>query len=259
MTELAARAAVGYLRQIIAGRLDVVRGWFAPDVTIEDPRNGRVFASGIARHLDTQHYWLASVGATVEPIGCTGESGRAVAEQVLHLGFVTIHLSIVTDEGPQGVRAIRIYQSNLPLAGQHAGARPPMLAPRSFAIHGAVGEHVGGLAQGDLDRVLRAFEDDAVVVEPSGGAAMYSGLDEIRYYYSAILAQGGVPLEPCTITDDGVGCAIEYNVHRWGPHSIPAQAGVMVYHRGLTGRIATLRMYDDIDAPLGRSAPPPAR
>ena len=60
---------------------------------------------------------------------------------------------------------------------------------------------------------------------------------------------GGIPLEHCTLTDDGVRCAIEYNCVRWGVTDIPAQAGVAVYERGSSGLIATARIYDDVEPP----------
>ncbi len=61
---------------------------------------------------------------------------------------------------------------------------------------------------------------------------------------------GGIPLEHCTSTDDGRRCALEYNVVRWGRTEIPPEAGVAVYVRGVSGRLAAARIYDDSDMPL---------
>ena len=61
---------------------------------------------------------------------------------------------------------------------------------------------------------------------------------------------GGIPLEHCAVVDNGRTCALEYNVRRWGRTELPRQAGVAVYVRGESGRLAAARIYDDVDPPL---------
>ena len=46
-------------------------------------------------------------------------------------------------------------------------------------------------------------------------------------------------------------CALEYNVVRWGKTELPPEAGVAVYVRGPSGRLAAARVYDDAEPPLG--------
>ena len=53
------------------------------------------------------------------------------------------------------------------------------------------------------------------------------------------------------VTDDGVRCALEYNLVRWGSHDLPPQAGLGVYERGTGGLLAAVRIYDDVEAPTG--------
>jgi hypothetical protein len=65
---------------------------------------------------------------------------------------------------------------------------------------------------------------------------------------------GGVSLEHCAVTDDGRSCALEYNLVRWGRAELAPEAGLAVYVRGDTGRLASARIYDDADPPL-RSEP----
>jgi hypothetical protein len=60
-------------------------------------------------------------------------------------------------------------------------------------------------------------------------------------------------LQHCTVTDDGVRCALEYNCVRWGSHDLPSQAGIGVYERSREGLLAAVRIYDDIEAPFERS------
>jgi hypothetical protein len=40
-------------------------------------------------------------------------------------------------------------------------------------------------------------------------------------------------------------------VVRWGKTELPPQAGVAVYVRGESGKLAAARIYDDTDPPLG--------
>ena len=67
---------------------------------------------------------------------------------------------------------------------------------------------------------------------------------------SAWGSSGGIPLEHCTVIDDGRCCALEYNVVRWGTTELTPQAGVAVYERGADGGLAAARIYDDTDPPL---------
>lgn len=48
--------------------------------------------------------------------------------------------------------------------------------------------------------------------------------------------------------------ASTYNVVRWGRTELPPEAGVAVYVRGQSGRLAAARIYDDADPPLGVAA-----
>jgi hypothetical protein len=65
-------------------------------------------------------------------------------------------------------------------------------------------------------------------------------------------ASRSIPLEHCALVDDGRACALEYNVVRWGKTQLPPQAGVAVYVRCESGKLAAARIYDDADPPLGQ-------
>jgi hypothetical protein len=54
------------------------------------------------------------------------------------------------------------------------------------------------------------------------------------------------------VLDDGCYCALEYNVVAWGETQLAPQAGVAVYVRGPSGKLAAARIYDDVDPPLGQ-------
>jgi len=80
---------------------------------------------------------------------------------------------------------------------------------------------------------------------------------EIRVKYASKQARDGalatgIQLEHCTLIDDGRVCALEYNIVRRGEQYLPPQAGVAVYVRDPSGKLATARLYDDADPPLGQ-------
>ena len=53
------------------------------------------------------------------------------------------------------------------------------------------------------------------------------------------------------LTDDGVRCVVEYNCVRWGHQDLPPQAGLGVFERSPDGRLAAVRVYDDVEPPAG--------
>jgi len=96
----------------------------------------------------------------------------------------------------------------------------------------------------------RPSNPTATPAEPSGGVYVHRGAEGLRELYAHLFANGGgIPLEHCTLTDDGVRCAIEYNCVRWGVTNILSQAGVAVYERGNSGLLGAARIYDDVSPP----------
>ena len=67
------------------------------------------------------------------------------------------------------------------------------------------------------------------------------------------MVYGGIPVERCALVDDGRACAFEYNVVQWGKTELPPQAGLAAYVRGQSGKLAEVRIYDDVDPPVGPS------
>ena len=250
--------AVPYYEGILADQPDaLVRSFAARQPVLDDPRVGyvegarrlRAFASGTAE-------WLRERDAVVENVALTRTLTRTVEEVVLNLltdqgARVELPVAIVSDRNPdRTLKTIRVYHSMWPLTGGHR-VRPPLLPKDpNIVVPDVVGEYQRALAAGDLEAVLATYEEDAYAREPSGGEYIYRGKEQLREIYSAQFANGGgIPLEHCTVTDDGVRCAIEFNSVRWGITEIPPQAGVAVYERGKSGRLAGGRIYDDVDPP----------
>jgi hypothetical protein len=115
-----------------------------------------------------------------------------------------------------------------------------------------VGEYQRALAAGDIDAIVAVFEPDGYAREPAGGRYIHSGQDGLGAFYERMFSNdGGIPLELCVLVDDGRACALEYNVVRWGKTELPPEAGVAVYVRGESGKLAAARIYDDTDPPPG--------
>jgi hypothetical protein len=252
-----ANDALPYYEGIMANQPEALVRSFARQPQVNDPRVGyvegarelRAFVNGTAD-------WLRERDAVVENVALTRSQSRTVEEVVLHLlsdeGVrVELPVAIVTDRNPdRTIKTIRVYHSMWPLTGEHR-VRPPLL-PADPKLHadGSPGDYQRALAQGDLVGIVATFEADGYAREPSGSAYLHRGVEGLRTLYEQMFANGGgVGLEHCTLTDDGVRCAIEYNLVRWGVTDLPPQAGVAIYERGSSGLLAAARIYDDGEPP----------
>jgi hypothetical protein len=253
-----ANDAVPYYEGILADESGaLVRSFARQQPVLDDPRTGHVEGTGaFAAFGAEQAIWLRERDAVVENVALTRTPTRVVEEVVLHVladdgGRVELPVAVVSDRNPdRTVKMIRVYHSMWPLTGVHR-VRPPLL-PEDLTLHaeGIPGDYQRALAEGDLSGVIGTFEPDGYAREPSGGAYLHRGVEELRQVYEHMFANGGgIRLEHCTLADDGVRCAIEYNCVRWGTTDIPPQAGVAVYERGGSGLLAAARIYDDVEPP----------
>jgi hypothetical protein len=253
-----ANDAVPYYEGIMAGEPDALVSSFASrQPVLDDPRAGHVEGTvGLRAFVADQASWLRERDAVVENVALTRTPNRTVEEAVLRLlsdlgERVELPVAVVSDRNPdRTVKSVRVYHSLWPLTGEHR-VRPPLL-PEDPNLHaeGAPGVYQRALAEGDLEGTVGIFEPDGYAREPSGGAYLHRGEEGLREVYVHMFANGGgIPLEHCTLTDDGVRCAIEYNCVRWGATEIPPQAGVAVYERGGGGLLAAARIYDDVEPP----------
>jgi len=136
-----------------------------------------------------------------------------------------------------------------------ADGRPPLLEEDpALVLAPVIARYQRALATGDLDGILGVFKPEGYVREPSGGSHVHRGRDGLRRFYAGLFALGALSLEHCAATDDGVACALEYNVVRWGGTPLPPQAGIAVYERGASGLLAAARMYDDVVVPSSLTA-----
>jgi hypothetical protein len=249
--------SVPYFDGLMAGEQDALLESFAGEPELHDPVRGRVKGRrAFEAFVADRNAWLAQRGASVEDIEHVITEQRGFEEVVLHLerqnGRVELPVAIVADHrSDRRIDELRIYHSTWGLTGRHAH-RPPLLQQDpELRISDVVGEYQHALAAGDVDAVLATFEPDAYAREPAGGEYVHRGRDGLRSFYELLFSNdGGISLEHCAQVDDGRACALEYNVVRWGRAELRPQAGVAVYVRGQSGKLAVARIYDDADPPL---------
>ena len=250
---LSADPTESYLEALLAGDTPALLAAFAAEPAVDDPLGGRVRGEADFRRFAAErHAWLAERSARVDPLRATRATGRTVFETLVHLCLpespVELPVAVVGVHAPQGgLSDVRVYHSLWPLIGSHR-VRPPLL-PADPAAHvtGAVAEYQQALAAGDVEAIVGTFEPDGYFREPAGGEYLYRGREKLHEFMTYILSPGGIGLEHCAITDDGVACALEFNAVRFGPNAITPQAGVAVYERGPSGRLHAARIYDDVN------------
>jgi hypothetical protein len=250
-------AFIPYFDGLMAGELDALAKSFAVEPELHVPLRGRIRGtSALEAYASTTSSWLTRHNAVVEDVAHVMTERHGFEETVLHFdgdgGRIALPVAIVADHLPNGkLEELRIYFSNWPLAGRHVN-RPPLLQPDlQLRLSDVVGEYQHALAEGDVGAIVAAFEPDGYAREPAGGQDLYRGPDGLRSFYEQLFSNdGGILLEHCAAIDDGHSCALEYNVVRWGRSELAPQAGVAVYVRGPSGRLAAARIYDDVDPPL---------
>jgi SnoaL-like protein len=246
-----------YFAGFLTGETHALIGSFVGEPEIHYPVRGRVRGRrAFTAYAVATQAWLEEREASIEDVRIVRTECRSIGEAILHLGGddgrVDLPVAIVTDRRPdRRIEEVRVYYSSWPLTGRHAN-RPPLLQPDpELRESDVVGEYQRALAAGDVDAIVATFEPDAYAREPAGGDHVHRGHKGLRQFYERLFSNGGgIPLEHCSVVDDGRTCALEYNVVRWGRTELPPEAGIAVYVRGESGKLAAARIYDDADPPL---------
>jgi limonene-1,2-epoxide hydrolase len=224
------------------------------EVVIYDPRAGELRGHRQVRQFVRRNVsWQTGLHARSEVVASTVAGGRAVVELLARMDHKGQQLEwpvAVVAESPDDESVVfRTYCSQWP-HDEERPVRPPILPSHPVQLTGAVARYQAGLAAGDTDAVVSAFEPDGCFRGPFGPGHEHRGTAELRAFFDRCFsAGGGIVLEGCEVTDDGVRCALEYNCVGWGRHDLPPQAGIGVYERGPDGLLAAVRVYDDVVAP----------
>ena len=233
----------------------VLRDAWPGEVVVHDPHVGEVRGRRELRQfVRGNQAWLAERHARIQTLACTVVGDRAVVEMLAQLADASQHevawpLAVVAESPDDRSVVFRTYCSQWPVDGRRH-LRSPILPPGPAAPGDVVGRHLSALAAGDTDAIVSTFEPDGCLSEPIGSGRVHRGTDGLRAFFTRCFSDGGgIGLEPCVVTDDGVRCAMEYNCVRWGSRDLPSQAGLGVYERGSGGLLAAVRLYDDVEQP----------
>ncbi len=228
------------------------------EVVVYDPRAGEVRGHEELRQFVRQsRSVLAGHLAGTETVAATVVDGRAVVELLAHMHYderdVLWPVAVVAEFPDERSVVFRSYFSRWVFDGlRHF--RPSILEPAPEQPSGIVGRFQAALDAGDTEAVVSTFASNGYVRESIGEPFVHRGSSELRAYFSTCFsAGGGISLQDCGMTDDGLRCALEYNCVRWGHDEMPPQAGLAVFERSPDGLLAAARVYDDVDPPVKRS------
>jgi ketosteroid isomerase-like protein len=242
-----------YFAALENGDVRALEGVWPGEIVIFDPRAGEVRGHrDLRRFVRHNRAWLHERHATTERVASTRVGSRAVVELLAHLthddGDLPWPLAVVAESADDRSVVFRTYCSQWPVDGL-AHVRPPILEARDVASGDIVRRFQAALGAGDTDAIVDTFAPDGYFREPIGPQYLHRGTSALRSFFAARLNSGGIVLEDCAVTDDGVRCALEYNCVRWGPKDLPPQAGIAVFERGTDGLLAAVRVYDDVQGP----------
>ncbi|HEV8175244.1 MAG TPA: nuclear transport factor 2 family protein [Actinoplanes sp.] len=246
-----------YFTALNKGDTDALETVWPGEVVVYDPRAGEIRGHKQLRRFVSQNQaWLAERHARIETMAATCVGGRAVVELLAHLddgGREMAWPVAVVAEAPDDRSVVfRTYCSQWPVDGRRH-LRAPILKPGAAHPGDVIGRYQAALEAGDAEAIVSTFASDGYFREPIGPPYTHRGTRELRSFFTrSFSAGGGIGLQHCAVTDDGVRCALEYNCVRWGSHDLPPQAGLGVYERGPDGLLAAARVYDDVEAPVGR-------
>jgi hypothetical protein len=251
-------APVPYFAGMQTGESEALVKSFAGEPELHHPVRGRVKGRrAFERFVAETNSWLTERNVEWGDVERIITPHRGVEETVLMVdgdgGRIELPVAIVADrDGDARIIELRIYFGAWPLTGRHTN-RPPLLQPDpDLEPPDVVGEYQRALVAGDVEAAVAAFEADAYVREPAGGPYVHRSREQLVALYALFFSNGGgIPLEHCTVTDDDRSCALEYNLVQWGRTELPPEAGLAVYVRGTTGKLASARIYDDADPPIG--------
>jgi hypothetical protein len=247
--------AAEYLHALNEGETRELETAWPGEVTVYDPRAGEIRTRHrLRRFVRDNHAWFAAHDARVETVATTSANGRVVLELLAHVtgddGQPIAWPVAVVAESPDELSIVfRTYCSQWPV-NRHRPVRPAILPPGDERPRDVVARYLAASDTGDADAIVSAFAPDGYYREPIGPHQVHRGTAELRAFFTERLASGGIGVQYCAVTDDGVSCALEYNCIQWAGRAMTPQAGLAIYERRPDGLLAAVRVYDDIEPPV---------
>lgn len=241
-----------YLAALNSGRTQPLEDVWPAEVVVFDPRAGTVRGHRQLRQfVKRSKALLADRHARTEDVATTVVGNRVVVELLGHLIYegqeVDWPIAVVADSPDDRSVVFRTYLSERVIDGQQH-LRAPILPVDDVPLADIVTTYQAALASGDVDGVVNTFTPDGYLREPLGGKHVHRGCTELRTFFrEAFRHDGGISLDTCAVTDDGVRCAVEYNRISRSSRGPAPQAGIAVYERGADGLLAAIRVYDDVE------------
>jgi hypothetical protein len=249
-----------YLSALSTGDTEPLEAAWPGEVVVYDPRAGEVRGhEQLGQFVSRNRAWLAERHVRTETVASTVAGRRAVVELVSDLAgdgdgdgdAVRWPVAVVAESPDDRSVVFRTYCSQWPVDGQRH-VRPPILRPRRSHPGDVVGRYQAAMKAGDANAIVSTFTPDGYLREPIGPQSLHRGAAELRAFFSKCFsAGGGISVQDCAVTDDGVRCAVEYNCVRWGRYELPPQAGIAVFERSPDGLLVAVRVYDDVEPPIG--------
>ncbi|HTT88111.1 MAG TPA: nuclear transport factor 2 family protein [Acidimicrobiales bacterium] len=250
--------ALAYFDALNHGDAHALEDVWPGEVVIYDPRAGEVRGHRQLRQFVRHNQsWLAEHQARIETVASTVVGRRAVVELLAHLAgdgpALAWPVAVVAESPDERSVVFRTYCSQWPVDGRRH-LRPPILESADAEPGDVISRYHAALDAGDAEAIVATFSPDGYYREPIGPHETHRGTPELRSFFTLCFsAGGGIGLQHCAITDDGVRCALEYNCVRWGSHDLAPQAGIGVYERSPDGLLTAVRVYDDVVAPVEQS------
>jgi hypothetical protein len=255
------RLVMPYFDGILTGELDALINSFSGEPRLRHPIQGEIRGvRAFEDFVEDMNRWFAAHDASVGEPEIVITEPRGFEEVVIAFdtdeGRVQLPHALIADHDPEArLEELRIYFSSWPYTGRHTNRAPLLSSEPRLALPDVVDRYQRALAAADLDGIVEAFEPDGYAREPAGAEYVHRGTRELRDFYERQFSNGGgIPQERCSIVDGGRVCALEYNLVRWGEAELEPSAAVAAYVRGESGRLAAVRVYDDVDPPVGTAS-----
>lgn len=236
--------------------LDAVSARAGEVVAVDDPIIGRFEGRDAADGYRAASVdWLRPAPVSAIEIGRAVAGGRAVGEFEVAAtsgdATAVLPLACVVDVTRAGGPEMRVYLSEWSVTGGRTRRAGLLSIDPDAMPTGVTGRYVAALAAGDAATCVSCYEPDGALQGGGGPASAVHGVERLAAVYADVVSDGGLVLEPGSLTVDPPRTAFEFTLRSWGGIRLD-QAGISVYTLGRSGRIAWNRVYDDTPDPRPR-------